>query len=69
MLNTSQARTATPLHDRVFGRGGSVPDNHSAGTVHYMNIVAPAVMLDHNQPLRHVGDNEQRDYQPDGRYR
>ena len=60
--------TRTPLHDQVFGSDpdGLVNDTPAGAIGANVNIIGAPVMLDRNQPLRHIGDNEQGDFQPDG---
>jgi hypothetical protein len=60
--------TQTPLHDLVFGADpdGFVNDTPPGAIGANVNIIGSAVQLDRNQPLRHIGDSDQGDFQPGG---
>ena len=57
-----------PLHDQVFGANpdGGVNDTPKGAIGDNVNLGFPAVQLDRNQPLRHIGDSDQGDFQPGG---
>ena len=58
----------TSLHEQVFGADpdGFVNDTPSGAIGENVNIIGTAVQLDRNQPLRHIGDTDQGDFQPGG---
>ncbi len=62
-------RTAHPIHDSVFDDGSPVPDfddtppGAARGAV---NLGGTAVQPEDHQPMRHLGDTDQGDRQPDG---
>jgi hypothetical protein len=57
----------SPLHESVFGSDpdGFVNDTPRGAIGANVNIIGSAVQLDRNQPLRHIGDSDQGDFQPD----
>ncbi len=57
----------SPLHEAVFGSDpdGFVNDTPRGAIGSNVNILGSAVQLDRNQPLRHIGDSDQGDFQPD----
>ena len=57
-----------PLHEEVFGHApdGVVNDTPKGAIGANVNLGFPAVQLDRNQPLRHIGDSDQGDFQPGG---
>jgi len=57
-----------PLHDEVFGANpdGPVNDTPRGAIGANVNLGFPAVALEPNKPLRHIGDTDQADYQPGG---
>lgn len=57
-----------PLHEEVFGTDpdGGVNDTPKGAIGANVNLSVPPVQLDSNQPLRHIGDNDQGDFQPGG---
>jgi len=58
----------TPLHNEVFGANpdGPVNDTPRGAIGANVNLGFSAVELEPNQPLRHIGDNDQADFQPGG---
>ena len=60
--------TKTSLHEQVFGSDpdGFVNDTPRGAIGANVNIIGSAVELDRNQPLRHIGDTDQGDFQPGG---
>jgi hypothetical protein len=58
----------TSLHEQVFGSDpdGFVNDTPPGAIGDNVNIIGSAVQLDRNQPLRHIGDTDQGDFQPGG---
>jgi hypothetical protein len=60
--------TKPSLHEQVFGSDpdGFVNDTPPGAIGENVNIIGSAVMLDRNQPLRHIGDTDQGDFQPGG---
>lgn len=56
-----------PLHEEVFGSSdGPVNDTPRGAIGANVNLGYPAVQLEPNKPLRHIGDTDQADYQPGG---
>ena len=57
-----------PLHDQVFGTNpeGSVNDTPKGAIGSNVNLGFPPVQLEPHQPLRHIGDSDQSDFQPGG---
>ena len=66
--DTLKEDTATTLHEQVFGSDpdGFVNDTPRGAIGENVNIIGSAVQLDRNQPLRHIGDTDQGDFQPGG---
>jgi hypothetical protein len=60
--------TKTSLHEQVFGSDpdGFVNDTPRGAIGANVNIIGSAVELDRHQPLRHIGDSDQGDFQPGG---
>jgi hypothetical protein len=60
--------TKPSLHEQVFGSDpdGFVNDTPAGAIGENVNIIGSAVQLDRNQPLRHIGDTDQGDFQPGG---
>jgi hypothetical protein len=60
--------TKGSLHEQVFGSDpdGFVNDTPAGAIGENVNIIGSPVMLDRNQPLRHIGDTDQGDFQPGG---
>ena len=60
--------TKGSLHEQVFGSDpdGFVNDTPAGPIGENVNIIGSPVMLDRNQPLRHIGDTDQGDFQPGG---
>ena len=58
----------TSLHEQVFGDDpdGFVNDTPSGAIGENVNHGFGGVQLDRNQPLRHIGDTDQGDFQPGG---
>ncbi|MFT3725676.1 MAG: hypothetical protein QM773_19110 [Hyphomonadaceae bacterium] len=57
-----------PLHEQVFGNDpdGFVNDTPRGAIGENVNLGLGGVQLDSNQPLRHIGDSDQGDFQPGG---
>ncbi len=57
-----------PLHEQVFGNNpdGVVNDTPKGAIGENVNLGLGGVQLDSNQPLRHIGDSDQGDFQPGG---
>ena len=57
-----------PLHDQVFGTNpeGSVNDTPKGAIGANVNLGFSPVQLEPHQPLRHIGDSDQGDFQPGG---
>jgi hypothetical protein len=57
-----------PLHEQVFGNDpdGFVNDTPRGAIGENANLGLGGVQLDSNQPLRHIGDSDQGDFQPGG---
>lgn len=57
-----------PLHEKMFGSNptGLVNDTPEGAIGENVNMSVPPVQLDSNQPLRHIGDTDQGDFQPGG---
>jgi hypothetical protein len=57
-----------PLHEAVFGNDpdGFVNDTPRGAIGENVNLGLGGVQLDSNQPLRHIGDSDQGDFQPGG---
>jgi hypothetical protein len=58
----------TSLHEQVFGSDpdGFVNDTPPGAIGENVNYGFGGVQLDRNQPLRHIGDTDQGDFQPGG---
>ena len=57
-----------PIHDSVFGSDpdGFVNDTPPGAIGERVNVVGVAAQPERNQPMRHVGDTDQGERQPDG---
>ncbi len=57
-----------PLHDEVFGTNpeGLINDTPRGAIGANVNLGFSAVELEAHQPLRHIGDTDQADFQPGG---
>jgi hypothetical protein len=60
--------TQPSLHEQVFGNDpdGFVNDTPKGAIGENVNHGFSGVQLDRNQPLRHIGDTDQGDFQPGG---